>query len=196
MNEAAKPTSIIVARTDIERFHASLLETARLEFQGLDSQLQAAHEALSDLENGPIEERMETAASLADRIGLPEQARSYRVDRSRRIGQLRRRVGTIARRHSQAKRILGALEAGYMPMPRFPALTLEFCFELIPVEAIEAMGQAHDSGLFDEFRIVDGRDATPWGTPRTSTSREARAKQDPILVGMIGREMFPLAWWR
>ena len=56
------------------------------------------------------------------------------------------------------------------------------------------MTEAKAAGLFEEFRIVDGTEATQHGFPET---RGGRGKtRDPILVGMIGRELFAIGWWR
>jgi len=78
-------------------------------------------------------------------------------------------------------------------MPRLPAVSLEYVLGLIPPDALLALDEAKKTGLFEEFRVVDGRDAWTSGYPRRSSKARGR---DPVLVAMIGAEMFPIAWWK
>lgn len=97
--------------------------------------------------------------------------------------QLTRRSNRLAR----AQRFLDAVEAGYLPIPRIPARPIGVTDKLIPPEALESLAEAKRSGLFEHFRIADGSELNSW---RSSRGR------DPILLGLIGTEMFPIAWWR
>jgi len=102
----------------------------------------------------------------------------------------------LARRRREADRIdrfCRALREGYVPLPRMPAVSLEHAQHLVPPEVLDRLAEAKAAGLFDEFRIVDGRDAWESGYPRSYTRSKRR---DPILVGRIGHEMFAIGWWR
>jgi len=102
----------------------------------------------------------------------------------------------LARRRREADRalmFLTALRDGYVPIPRLPAVRLEYVLGVIPPDVIDLLAEAKKEGIFEEFRVVDGRNAWDGGQPRSWSQRKTR---DPILVGMIGREMFAIGWWR
>ena len=163
---AVRPTTAVFVRTNLEQFQNRLLAEGR---------------QVRDLRRSEMEELRQGLAA-AEAAGIEEQARRYRT-------RITRRQRDVVR----AENIVGALEAGFVPMPRLPAVTLRHVLGLIPPEALLALGEAKETGLFDEFRVVDGRNADRTGWPREWAAPRGR---DPILVGMIGQEMFPLAWWK
>jgi hypothetical protein len=161
-----RPVSAIFVREHLERFHSKLLTEARqtaLERQG----------GFDELEEG---------LRVATETGNDQQARRYR-------NQITRRKRDVERAHS----IVNALEAGFVPMPRLPAVSLEYVLGIIPPDVLLAIEDAKTTGLFEELRVVDGRNAWADGQPRTWTAPKGR---DPIIVGMIGDELFPIAWWK
>lgn len=175
MNEASevvaaettpRAISAIFVRSNLQRFHERLWREAR---------------EVAERRQGEIEELRE-GLRIAEETGQEEQARRYRNRVTRRTRDVER-----------ADRILQALEAGFVPMPRLPAVNLEYALGLVPPDALLALDEAKKTGLFDEFRVVDGRNAWKGGSPRSWTAPKGR---DPILVAMIGDELFPLAWWR
>ena len=182
--------SLIVARSDLVRFQASLLAEARQRIILVENDLTLARDKLVALEASDDPKR---AADMAEHVGLPDQANEHRWHRTDQIGGARRRITQLTKRYDVARRLLEALEAGHVPIPRLPAVKLEYAIGLIPLEALESLDMAQNTGLFDEFRIIDGRAANRYGYPQTRTRPKGR---DPILVGMIGNELFPLAWWR
>jgi hypothetical protein len=136
-----------------------------------EAQTEATHWRLS-LEEA---ERGVVAASAAQE---PDQLARWRSQRTRRLHRLER-----------ADRFLKAVEAGYLPMPRIPTRRIDWTDKLIPPECLESLAAAKASGLFEHFSIADGSDITGW------SGRSSRGR-DPILFGVIGTELFPLAWWR
>lgn len=184
--------SVIIARADMLRFHETMLAEARAGAEDRHGELEQAHHRLQFLESGDGNDQ-ERASDLAEHVGLPEQAERYKSHHTNNIGVARRLVTRLTKRVDEADRYLRALETGHVPMPRMAAVRLEYAMGLIPVEAMESLDEAQNSGLFDEYRVIDGREATDWGYPN---DRRAPRYRDPILVGMIGHEMFPLAWWR
>jgi len=113
----------------------------------------------------------------------PRQEHRWRLRKARRLREVER-----------TERFCNAIREGYLPIPRMPAIRLDWTQQLMPPEILGCLAEAKESGLFDEFRIVDGSDAYPGGYPRAR--RGVTYKRDPILVGMVGNEMFPIGWWR
>lgn len=85
-----------------------------------------------------------------------------------------------------------ALEMGYVPLPRMPAVNMEYVYQAMPPDVLDAFTEAKEVGVFEEFRVIDGREATRYGRPVGA----AHSNRDPILIGMIDGEMFAVAWWR
>lgn len=168
---AARAQSLIFIRSHMQRFYDSLLAEARTASSREERQLAEFRDGLR----------------IAEQVGDEIQARRYRI--------------RITRRHREtekAGKILAALEAGFVPMPRLPALSLRFLLGLIPPDALLALDEAKKTGLFEEFRVVNGQDADSSGWPRQPPDRKSgnAPRVDPVLVGMIAGEMFPVAWWR
>lgn len=162
---ANKPISAIFVREHLERFHARLVEQAHVVAKERQQEFDALQQGLV----------------LAQETGEVQQTQRYRNRITRRARDLER-----------AWKVVEALEAGFVPMPRLPAVSLEYMLGIVPPEALLALDEAKKTGLFQEFRVVDGRNATRGGWPRSWTAPKGR---DPILVGMIGDQLFPLAWW-
>lgn len=156
--------TLVVGRADIVSYRDSVLSEAR--------------QLVASLEQKWAEADAAQKAALA--AGEPDQEWRWRSQRTRRHNQLVKR-----------RKFLTAVEEGYLPIPRLPAVRIEWTERLIPAEALLQLKEAKDSNLFEWFGVIDGTDATAWGSPR---GRGAR--RDPILVGFICGEPFPLAWWR
>ncbi|KKK64685.1 hypothetical protein LCGC14_2981700 [marine sediment metagenome] len=161
-----QPISAIFVRSNLERFHQRLYDEAR---------------QVAEQRHAEVEELRE-GLRVAEETEQWQQARRYR-----------NRITRRARDITRADAVLQALADGFVPMPRLPAISLEYALGLIPPDALLALEEAKKTGLFEEFRVVDGRNAWKSGYPRSWTPPKGR---DPILVAMIGDELFPLAWWR
>jgi hypothetical protein len=110
-------------------------------------------------------------------------------------GQLQGRRSQLTRALTglrNAENFRDALGAGYVPLPRMPAVNLRWVQEIMPADVLDAMQEAKQAGMFEEFRIVTGEETTGGGWPRG----RALKGRDPILVGLVGDEMFAVAWWR
>lgn len=111
------------------------------------------------------------------------------------------------------RKVVRALEHGFVPIPRFSSQTLDLDLEELPVSAIVALKEAQAEEIFEEIRFVRG----DVGDSRRGRAR--RAARDPLLVGVVrtpsidlgefrnvggewvrripGREEhFLIAWWR
>ena len=122
-----------------------------------------------------------------------------------RVDRLRERVKFI-------EKTINALEAGYVPIPRFDSQTFNLEVEELPSRSLVALSYAENAGVFDEIRIVRGI------APRGGRGQQRRGARDPLLVGVIkssnhevddglgrwdsrtfvpGREThFLIAWWQ
>lgn len=103
------------------------------------------------------------------------------------------RLAKARRALSRAIAMSDALQQGYVPLPTMPAVRMDFVYEVMPPDVLDAFTEAKEAGVFEEFRIIDGRDTFRNGVP---TGTRSPAKRDPILVGVIDRELFAVAWWR
>lgn len=149
--------------------------------------------------------RAQVAAKALVQLGVPPARRRLAKERVRFL-----------------KRFVGALEQGYVPIPRFDADTLDLNVEELPAEALVALGQSKTKRLFDEVRYVTGRegDSRPGvhSSARGMLTRGRQPKRDPLIVGIIRtaehrvpdrsgwrsfdrviparEEHFLIAWWR
>lgn len=120
------------------------------------------------------------------------------------------------------KRFVGALQQGYVPIPRFDGETLDLNVEELPAEALVAMAETRGRRLFDEVRYVTGRLPEARSSGRYDRSgrwtHRGRGGVDPLIVGVIRtpehrvippggsswharvipsrEEHFLIAWWR
>lgn len=156
--------TLVVGKADIGAYQVAVLHEARA--------------AVAEVEAGIAE--AQAGVDAASRAGEGGQLRAWRNRLTRRTNKL-----------AKSRRYLKAVESGYLPIPRLPAVRLEWTERLIPPEALEALAEAKKLGTFEWFGVVDGTDASDWGAPRTR-----RRRRDPILVGMCNGEPFPIAWWR
>lgn len=161
------------------------------------------------LENKRVElARAEQAARALRRLDVPLRRRTLAFERVRFL-----------------KRFIGALEQGYVPIPRFDADTLDLNVEELPAEALVAMAETKGKKLFDEVRYVTGREpeAHTRGGRYDRSGRwthRGRGGVDPLIVGVIRtpehrvpnprapsarwedrvipsrEEHFLIAWWR
>lgn len=158
--------ALVVGQTDVESYRASMLSEVRTRFAERDA---ALHEA-------------ELGVDAAVNAQEPEQARLWRSQVTRR-----------RRRRDLASTLLRVVEAGYLPIPRLPSVRLSSLKyrskdNLIPPEALDALAEAKEIPGWQAFELVDGKD---WAGRSLR-----RGSRDPILVGIVDGEMFPLAWWR
>ena len=169
-NEVATMTpeirTLVIGRADITAYRDAILTEGRARVSQLRAGVQEA----------------ESAWTLADEMPstAPRQAGMWK-------GQLTRRRHQLAK----AEKYVNAIEDGYLPIPRLPVVRLDYVTRLLPPEALQELKIARDTHNFEWFGIIDGNDASRAGYPR-SWGRN----RDPILVGMILGEPFPLAWWR
>ena len=127
-------------------------------------------------------------------------------------GATSRKIQRVQERINLLRKIVRALEAGFLPIPRFDAHKLRLDQENLPLKAVLAIENATAQKLFDEFRIITGRNGQSGRTRR----------RDPLIVGVVrtrrqihyrGRpgdryyrtpvvdvpaaeEHFLVAWWR
>jgi len=128
---------------------------------------------------------------------------------SRKMRRIKERVGLLVK-------VVEALKKGCIIIPRFDTSTLRIEQEELPLKAIIAINEAKAKQVFDDYRIVMGREARNQGNRRRMTQR------DPLIVGInrtpvfcIGEdhdnkprseyhfcerwsleEHFLIAWWR
>lgn len=108
------------------------------------------------------------------------------------------------------RKVVRALEHGYIPIPRFRADTLRFELDELPLKAILSIQQAQAQKLFDEYRLVTGGMET-----QNFDRRQRRVTVDPLIIGVtreptqimrwsdgterrriLYEEHFLVAWWR
>lgn len=130
-----------------------------------------------------------------------------------------RRKGLAMERVKFLRRVVTAMERGFVPLPRFDSETLQLDVEELPVVALQQLAAAKRTHAFDEVRFVRGR--APDSRPRSGFTRRRVATRDPLLVGVIRttehripvkptsanlwndmaiiparEEHFLIAWWR
>jgi len=89
------------------------------------------------------------------------------------------RIKRAVARAGLLRKVVRALERGFIPIPRFSSRRLDVRFDELPVRAIAALGEAQALGIFDEIRFVAGDE----GEHRRG--RRRRATRDPLLVGVV-----------
>jgi len=67
--------------------------------------------------------------------------------------------------HKRAIAFRNALDSGYVPLPRMPAVNLRWVEEIMPHDVLDAMEEAKQAGIFEEFRLVTGEQANSNGWP-------------------------------
>ena len=95
-------------------------------------------------------------------------------------GATERRIKRTQERISLLRRVVRALEKGYVPIPRFDSNKLTLDQEELPLKAIVAVNEAQAQKLFDEFRIVQGSEGLARQGPYGRMPR-----RDPIIVGVV-----------
>lgn len=129
-------------------------------------------------------------------------------------GKLKRVEGRV----SFLRKCVKALDAGYVPMPRFDSTLLNIEVEQVPLKALIKVNEATAQKIFDEIRFIAGQEAR-----RGDSWHPRRAPRDPLIVGAVRtpricllatdferanvaehfrhqheqfEEHFLLAWWR
>lgn len=125
-------------------------------------------------------------------------------------GATPRKVQRVKERRALLRKTIAALDAGFLPIPRFSSQKLTLDQEELPLKAVLAIENAVAQKLFDEFRFVTGQQGN------SRRGRYARqAQRDPIVVGVVRtlehghrgpyewiidvpsmEEHFLVAWWR
>lgn len=127
------------------------------------------------------------------------------------LGGHESRLARLADRVQLTRKVIAALRAGFVPIPRFDAHKLNPDVDVLPTRVLVAYAAAQNTELFDEVRLVEGRQSRSHHlgpNPRI-------AARDPLLVGIVrtperegvtrwggrtwipGREEhFLVAWWR
>lgn len=168
-------------------------------FQGYMQKLVAqATTRIDEAKQHVVERRSEIAArepglqALIQRAEEREGGHEQRFLAQKELRNVRTRLARALKAVKQAESFRDALLSGYVPLPRMPAVSLRYAKELMPHDVLDAMEEAREAQVFEEFRIVTGEDADSRGQP----GRRRLATVDPILVGMVGDELFAVAWWR
>ena len=99
-----------------------------------------------------------------------------------------RRIKRVQERVALLKKVVRALEKGYIPIPRFYVNKLTLDMEDLPIGAIAAINEAKAQHLFDEFVIASGQ---PQSCPRGPYGRER--PRDPLIIGVV-RSPFHEEW--
>ena len=129
------------------------------------------------------------------------------LDELGEVGASERKIRRTKERVGLLKKVVRCLENGFIPIPRFDSNRLRLENEELPLSAITAVKEATAQKIFDEFRIVQGREAMNQRGPRGRLAR-----RDPIIVGVVRtpelqdqdrpwnvwsmEEHFLVAWWR
>ena len=181
-------TSIIAGKGNFARYMLDLIGLAERDVAKQQEQLD---ELLESPNVGEVAEAKQ-ALEIAEKIGEKEVESDWHWELSRRQRSHKIKIARRRRELKRSESFLGALREGYVPIPRLPAVRLDLTRQLMPPEVLELFAEAKEEGVFEEFRIIDGTETTTSGHPTGGS----RAQRDPILVGMIGNEMFAVAWWR
>lgn len=203
MNDYSEETTIIPAETNVPPMRALLAPPGNFEsymvklWRTTEKNLSAAESAVESRQDD-LAAAKEHAATLEhlirERTLDPYQGQQQVELAVSRIRGAKMRLTRALTAVRQLTAFRGALETGYVPLPRMPAISLRWVRELMPPDVLDSLKEAKSAGVFDEFRLVTGGEATPWGYPNDDA--HLQKGRDPILVGMIGDEMFAVAWWR
>ena len=126
------------------------------------------------------------------------------------LGASEWRIERVTKRVRLLRKTVKALEAGFVPIPRFDSTKLTFDIEQLPLDVLTMVEEAKIQKVFDEFRFVAGNEN------ERSYGRRRTFKRDPLVVGVIREpdavrtdspggwvrerevfeEHFLIAWWR
>ncbi len=140
------PLPIIESILLLVQHHTGLLEQSRGELE----------QAKQDLET------TEECMGAAEELGIKAL-----ITRHKRVKtQIEKEIAFLE------NRIL-ALEAGYLPVPRFDYASIEWSSERMNYKTLKRLKEAKEAGIFDEFGVVQDKYTHP------------RRKRDPLLVGVL-----------
>ena len=161
------------------------------------------------------------AITIPEEIGVIREqwveSKREELERARvATAQLREAGATTARlrrseeRVTLLRKVVRALDAGFIPIPRFDSSKLRLDLEELPLKVIMRVNEVVAQKVFDELRLVSGqvsqgrrgrygrqpvRDPLVVGVVRTPEVREDRNGWSQVVVP--GREEhFLIAWWR
>ena len=125
-------------------------------------------------------------------------------------GATARKLQRVREQIAMLRKVIRALDAGFVPIPRFDSEKLRLDTEELPLKAITAINEATAQRIFDELRLVAGRDPVSRRGPRGRITR-----RDPLVIGVVRtpeivtqneygyvaerwslEEHFLIAWWR
>lgn len=106
----------------------------------------------------------------------------------RKAGASAARLAAVRDRVGMLKKVVKALELGYVPIPRFDSQTLNIDVQELPGPALVALAAARQAKLFHEVRFVTGR-------RETQGRGYFRVRQrDPLLIGIVRTRHHVLSW--
>lgn len=186
-------TAILAPAGNFSDYMRRLLEASSAAIEELQQKIIVTQERSNDVEAIEAAERaLQAALHTPGQIGH-DQAVRWRAALNSLTRRKKIRLARLKKNLVAAQRMVEALHAGYVPLPRMPAVKMDYMYQVMPAEVLDALTEAAEQNVFEEFRVIDGRDTNRMGVP---VGTRSPAKRDPILVGMIGDEMFAVGWWR
>lgn len=185
-------TAILAPPGNFGDYMQRLFETAKANVAEIERRILVTErtdnaESIEEAERG-----LRAAQQVPGQEGHDQQVQ-WRYELNSRQRRKKIRLTKLTRSLRGARSFVEALRAGYVPLPTMPAVRMNFINRVMPVDVLNALTEAKEAGMFEEFRVIDGRDTNRTGSP---VGTRSPAKRDPILVGMIADEMFAIAWWR
>lgn len=89
------------------------------------------------------------------------------------------KIKRVESRVTFLRKCVRALDAGFVPMPRFDGALLNLEVEQLPLKALIRVNEVTAQKLFDEIRFVAGQTAT-----RGNSWSARRNARDPLIVGV------------
>jgi hypothetical protein len=186
--------SLIVPPGNFADYMRRLIETASAAVEDARRKVLKA-EHTEDTENiAEAKRALEAAQRLGGQEGHDQQRR-WRWELNSRERRKKVRLARAKRRLTQATNMAAALQAGYVPLPRMPAVRMDYMYEVMPPDVLDAFTEAKEVGVFEEFRVITGQE-TLGNSGLPDPGRGRHPGRDPILVGLIGHELFAVGWWR
>jgi hypothetical protein len=140
------PLPIIESILQLVQFHSGLIEQTKEQLEQTKRDLETTEECIK----------------AAEELGIKAlTTRHHRVKT-----QIEKEIAFLEKR-------LGALEAGFIPFPRFDYATIEWSSERMNYKTLVRLKEAKEAGIFDDFGVVQDKYTHP------------RRQRDPLLVGII-----------
>lgn len=140
------PLPIIESILQLVQYHSGLLEQTKEQLEQTKRDLETTEECIK----------------AAEELGIKAL-----IMRHRRVKtQIEREIAFLEKR-------IAALEAGYIPLPRFDYASIEWSSERMNYKTLVRLKEAKDAGIFDDFGVVQDKYTHP------------RRRRDPLLVGIL-----------